>query len=189
MSKPITNTLIAVGFVVAAVAPVGAQTATPSTPAGGQVSHMATMHHDMRGHDEKRPFSRPTERVEARLAYIRTALKITDAQQPQWDAFANLLRKEAAEREKQLQEWHARMAQRSEQREHRRPTAIERIEREQQFHATAIRKLNERLEVEKPLYAALTKEQKQIADQLLAPHGHHGMSRQGMGRGKRRWGA
>ncbi len=189
MNKLITNTLIAAGFAVAAAAPAGVQTATPSAPDGGQVSHAARMHDITRGHDERRPFSRPTERVEARLAYIRTALKITDAPPPRWDAVANLLRKEEAEREEQMQEWHARMAQRSEPCEHRRPTAIERIEREQQFHVTVIRKLNERLEVERPLYAALTAEQKQIADELLVPHGYHGMSRQGMGRGKRRWGA
>ncbi len=147
------------------------------------------MHHEMRGHHEKRPFSRPTERVEARLAYMKTALKITDAQQPQWDAFANMLRKQSAEREKRMGEWRARMAQSSEQREHRRPTAIERMEREQQFHAAAIRKLNEQLEVERPLYAALTGEQKQVADELLVSHGHRGKSGQGMKHGNRRWGA
>jgi hypothetical protein len=36
-------------------------------------------------------------------------------------------------------ELHARMAQDSMQCGHRRPTAVERMEREQQFHAAAIR--------------------------------------------------
>jgi hypothetical protein len=189
MNKLIANTLITVGFAAAVVAPVGAQTATPSAPDGGQASHGARMHHVMRGHDEKRPFSQPTERVEARLAYIKTALKITDAQQPQWDAFANWMRKQATEREKWMGEWHARMAQSSKQREHRGPTAIERMEREQQFHAAAITRLNELLEVERPLYAALTSEQKQVADELLVSHGHRGGSGQGMQHGNRRWGA
>jgi hypothetical protein len=31
------------------------------------------------------------KRIEARLAYLRTALKITDAQQPQWNANADVL--------------------------------------------------------------------------------------------------
>ncbi|HET7159853.1 MAG TPA: Spy/CpxP family protein refolding chaperone, partial [Burkholderiales bacterium] len=39
---------------------------------------------------------KPSERVEARLAYARTALKITPAQQSQWESFANVLRKHAA---------------------------------------------------------------------------------------------
>src|SRR4051794_870953 len=42
-----------------------------------------------------RRFTMPSERVEARLAYARTALKITDSQQSQWDNFANVLRKHA----------------------------------------------------------------------------------------------
>ena len=139
----------------------------------------------MKGHHEKRPFSQPTERVEARLAYLKTALKITDAQQPQWDAYAGFLRNEAAEREKRMGEWHARWARGGEKREHHRPTAIERIEREQQFHAAAIHRLNAQLEVEKPLYAALSSEQKQVADQVLGSHGRGGMRghRRGMQRG------
>src|SRR5688572_29639028 len=44
---------------------------------------------------ERRAFSLPSERVEARLAYARTALKISDAQQTQWESFANVLRKHA----------------------------------------------------------------------------------------------
>ena len=180
MSKLIISTLIAAGL--AAAVPAGAQTAAPV--AGSQASHAPGMH---RGHDTKRAFSKPTERIEAKLAYLKTALKITDKQQPQWDAFANLQRKQAAEREKRMDEWHARMAQGSGQREHHRPTAIERLERMQQFHAEGIRRLNEQLEVQKPFYAVLTNEQKQVADELLAPHGsRHG---HGMKHGDRRMGA
>src|SRR5579862_7513307 len=168
MSKLIISTLIAIGL--AAAVPAGAQTAAPA--AGSQASHMPGMH---QSHDTKRAFSKPTERIEAKLAYLKTALKITDKQQPQWDAFANLQRKQAAEREKRMEEWHARMAQGSGQHERHRPTAIERLERMQQFHAEGIRRLNEQLEVQKPLYAVLTSEQKQVADQLLPPHdGPHG---------------
>jgi len=50
----------------------------------------------------QRAFSMPSERVEARLAYIRTALKITDAQQPRWSAFADTLRKQASAMDKQV---------------------------------------------------------------------------------------
>jgi len=187
MNKLILNTLITVGLAAAAVAPAGAQTATPSAPDSGQASHGARMHHAMGGHHEKRPFSRPTERVEARLAYIKTALKITDGQQPQWDAFAGFLRTQAAEREKRMGEWHARKERGSERHEHRRPTAIERMERAQEFHAAAIHRLNEQLEVEKPLYAALSSEQKQVADQVLGSHGHGGMHGHGMKHGNRHW--
>ena len=52
---------------------------------------------------DERPFTRPTERVEARLAYLKTALKIANAQQSQWDAYADLVRKNAQEMEQRLQ--------------------------------------------------------------------------------------
>jgi len=43
--------------------------------------------------DQTAASDRDQERVEARLAYLKTALKITDAQQSQWDAFASVMRK------------------------------------------------------------------------------------------------
>jgi len=171
MNKLLANALIIAGFTAATAVPVGAQTRTPPASDVRQATHDTRMRHR---YDDKRPFSRPTERVEARLAYIKTALKITAAQQPLWDAFAKVARKQAAEREKRMEEWHARVAQSSAQREHRRPTAIERMEREQQFHTVAIGVLNERLEVEKPLYASLTSEQKQVADEVLVSRGRRG---------------
>ena len=188
MNKLVANALIAVSLTAAAIAPAGAQTTTPSAPGSGQASQGMRMHPAMAGRDDRRPFSRPTERVEARIAYIKTALKITDAQQPLWDSFANLMRKQASEREKRMGEWRAHMAPNSAPREHRRPTAIERMEREQQMLATASRMLNERLDVEKPLYAALTSEQKRVADEILASHGHRGGFGQRMRHGNQGWG-
>ena len=147
------------------IALVSAATAVAAAPAAVQ---------GRPGH-EARPFSRPTERVEARLAYIRTALKITDAQQPQWNAFADGARKLAAEREKTMNEWREkRMAQR--QGEHQRPSLIERLGRAQQMHAAAIARLNETLAVLKPLYESLSPEQKKVADVVLVPQ-------RGFGRG------
>ena len=140
---------------------------------------------------EARPFSRPTERVEARLAYIRTALKITDAQQPQWNAFADSLRQGAAEREKKMQEWWQKMAQRHQgaaqgkpRGEHPHPSVIERMQFAQKMHAEAIEHINARLAAVKPLYDSLSAEQKKVADVVLAPEhrghgfggGHHGMA-------------
>ena len=66
------------------------------------------------------------------------------------------------------------MAQRTER---RRATSIDRLERQQQQYTAAAARLNEQLAVQKPLYAVLTSEQKQVADQLLSPRGRHGKSR------------
>jgi len=124
----------------------------------------------------RRAFRSPSERVEARLAYMRTALKITDAQQPQWESFANVLRKHARNMDERIQQ------RRAQAKDAPRPdegsvTAIERLERTQQRMAAQSARLNDVLGAAKPLYAALSPEQKQVADQML--------SRQGQRRGHR----
>ncbi len=119
---------------------------------------------------EDRPFSRPTERVEARLAYIKTALKITDAQQTQWNAYADAVRKNAKDADQRMQSWRDQHRA-GDRRRAERPNAIERLERLQSFHADAVTRLNDLLAVEKPLYAALSPEQKRVADVVLVPGG------------------
>lgn len=127
--------------------------------------------HGMRHHDGKRAFTQPSERVEARLAYIRTALKITDSQQAQWNAFAETLRKQAGGADQRMQEFRAQREQRATR---EKPNAIARLEQEQQRHAAAATRINERLAVQRPLYAALSAEQKAVADEVLAPRSRHG---------------
>jgi len=133
-----------------------------------------------------RPFSRPTERVEARLAYAKTALKITDAQQPQWDAYANQVRKIAQDLEQRFKS--RRSEGQSGRPQAQQLNAIERLERAQSFHAEAVTRINQILAVEKPLYAALSPEQQKVADEVLKPRSHsrHGREqggRSGYGRG------
>jgi hypothetical protein len=141
------------------------------------------------GRHEPRAFSQPTERVEARLAYVKTALKITDAQQAQWNAYADLQRKQAAEREAKMREWRSKMADHRKQmaenkgaHEHARPSAVERLDRAQKMHAHAIERLNAQLAAIKPLYASLSDEQKKVADVVLVPQ-HRGGRFGGRGHG------
>ncbi len=171
MNKLMMSALIAAGFATA-VPLTMAQTANPA-PGASQGQHAQRFHHD------KQAFSLPSERVEARLAYVKTALKITAAQQAQWDAYAGVVRKQAKEADARMQERRTKMAANTER---KRPTAIERLERQQAFMATASTRIGERLIVQKPLYAALSPEQQQIADKVLAEgrggkrggHGRHG---------------
>src|SRR5262249_13692538 len=86
MNKLIASALVSIGL-AAAVPAVFAQTAGATDPAGAPAGQQ---------HAERRPAMSMSERVEARLAYLRTALKITSAQQTQWDAYANVQRKHAA---------------------------------------------------------------------------------------------
>ncbi|MGP1609593.1 MAG: hypothetical protein ACTS5G_02720, partial [Burkholderiales bacterium] len=83
MNKLMMSALIAAGFATA-VPLAMAQTANPA-------SGVAQGQHAKRFHHGNHAFSLPGERVEARLAYIKTALKITAAQQAQWDAYAGVM--------------------------------------------------------------------------------------------------
>lgn len=168
MNKLIMSALAAAGLAVAAPLAM-AQTA-------GQAPGAAQGHHAQRFHHDKQAFRLPGERVEARLAYLRTALKITDAQQAQWDAFAGVMRKQAGEADARIKARRDNMAANAER---KRPNAIERLERRQEHMARASTLIGERLAVQKPLYAALTPEQQQIADQVLASGGKHGAKRGG----------
>jgi LTXXQ motif family protein len=174
MNKQMAVVLLSMGAALMTALPAMAQTdpvyaaaQTPQPQGEGQ-------------RHERRVFSTPGERIEARLAYVRTALKISDAQQAQWNAFADTLRRHAAAADKQIQGWRENMKQRAEPGQ---PSAIERLERRQQQLAAAAARISERLAVQKPLYAVLTAEQKQIADQVLAPRGGHDRMRH---RGMRR---
>ena len=151
MNKLVLSTLIAAGFAAA----VPSAMAQQAGPAQGR--------HAQRHDHGQQAFVLPGERVEARLAYIKTALKITPAQQPQWDAYAGVMRRQATEADARIKAHREQMTAGG---EHKRPNAIERLERRQAFMATAATRIGERLAVQKPLYAALSSEQQQVADRL-----------------------
>ena len=174
MNKLIATTLVSIG-IASAVPAVLAQTAPAADAGRGQFTQ--------RQH-EQRAFRKPTERVEAQLAYIQTALKITPAQKPQFDAYADVRRKQAAAMDRRFEERRAQMAQAGER---KRPNAVERHERQRDRMVLATQRLNELVAVEKPLYAALSPEQQRVADEVLAQRGRaHGgrfQHRGGFGRG------
>jgi hypothetical protein len=104
-------------------------------------------------------------RIEGRIAYLRTELKITDAQAPLWEKVATVLR----ENDKARRDAFTAMRGARDQ----KPTALERLDRRQKMaeqQAASTAKLRTALE---PLYAAMTDEQKKDADQLLAGGDRH----------------
>jgi hypothetical protein len=115
----------------------------------------------------KREFRLPSERVEARLAYARTALKITPEQEAQWNAFAEVSRRHAKAADERIKAFREQRAQQEGPRE--RPNAVQRLERRQQMLATQAQRLSEVIAAAKPLYAVLSPEQKATADELLTP--------------------
>src|SRR5690606_31876467 len=90
----------------------------------------------------------PSERMEARLAQLKSALKITPEQDPQWNAFADTLRKQARAADERIQ------ARRAKVKDGKRApmTAIERLERRKAFLAAAAARTDELLAAARPLY-------------------------------------
>jgi hypothetical protein len=168
MDKLLIATLFTAGLATAMPAAV-AQTAAPETKA--PQSRQAE-----KGRHAKHGFRLPSARVEARLAYLHTALKITDAQKPQWENFAAVMRKHAREADKRIQERRTRMAEGAKRQQ---LGAFERLERRQKAMAARAQRLDALVTAGKPLYAAFTPEQKQVADELLGArqgrggHGRH----------------
>ena len=102
--------------------------------------------------------------VEGRLAFLKTELKITDAQMPQWEQFASSYRVVG----KAMGEGHGRMMHGA-----MNATLPERLEAEEKKltgHLDAIRTLRQGL---MPLYSVLSEEQKKLADGFL----HHPLGR------------
>jgi hypothetical protein len=120
-----------------------------------------------------RHFRLPSERIEPRLAYLKTALNITDAQSKQWNAFADVLRKEAKDRDAKITAMRAKFEA---DKDKPRPevSVIDRMERHEKMMTDAAASLSEVLAATKPLYAVLSDDQKQTADELLAHRGGHG---------------
>jgi hypothetical protein len=105
-------------------------------------------------------------RIEGRIAFLRTELQITQEQAQLWDTVANVLR----ENDRAVRE---SFAQRP--RHDAGTTALDRLERRQksaELQAASAAKLRNALA---PLYAAMSDDQKKNADQLLAGRSHRRM--------------
>jgi hypothetical protein len=101
----------------------------------------------------------PFEHAEGRIAFLKTELRITDAQTPQWNAFADTLRANA----KSHQAMHEQMAKGG------MPSSwLERLAFQQKAMSTRLDGLKALETAAKPLYAVLTDDQKKLADQLLS---------------------
>ena len=101
----------------------------------------------------------PFEHVEGRIAFLKAELKITDAQTPSWNAFADTLRANA----KAHQAVHEQMTKGG------MPSSwLDRLAFQQKALTTRLDALKALETAARPLYAVLTDEQKTLADRLLA---------------------
>ncbi len=100
--------------------------------------------------------------IAGRIAYLKAELKITPAQQPQFDKVAQAMRDSATEREKAFADMRGQRGQTQ--------TAVDRLEARSKMTQLRAREDQRYLAAFKPLYDSLSADQKQAADQLLTPH-------------------
>jgi LTXXQ motif family protein len=143
----------------------GGPSMMPGASAGGMpMMDMMRMMMGQDGMGGMRMMAAMAGHVEGRLAFLKTELKITDAQLPLWNAFAQAARENAKAMEEMMQGGMMGMSQSG--------TLPERLalrEKMMAAHLEALRKLKTSVD---PLYAALSDEQKKTADTLvLSPMG------------------
>ena len=139
--------------------PPGAAASGPGMQGGGMP--MRGMMRMMMGEDEMpgmRMMAAMAGHVEGRLAFLKTELKITDAQLPLWDAVADVIRANARSM-RSMAEGMMGSAQTA-----ALPDRLAAREKMMSAHLEALRKFKAAID---PLYAAFSDEQKKTADELL----------------------
>jgi hypothetical protein len=107
----------------------------------------------------------PPSHIEGRIAFLKTELKITDAQAPQWNAFADVLRQLDKARRDRWEQMHAAGAA--------QPNALERLQRRETMAEARAQQVKQYASAFRPLYVVLSDDQKKTADELLAGRERH----------------
>jgi hypothetical protein len=124
---------------------------------GGDMKSMMSMMHDMMAMMSAQS-GMMAAHVEERITALRTELKITDAQAPQWNRFADALRGVA----KAMNTMHQQMMM-QDGKATTLPEAVARSRTMMGAHLESLKALEEALQ---PLYASLSPEQKKVADTM-----------------------
>jgi hypothetical protein len=131
----------------------------PHQPAGSAAMPMPMMRMMMGHHD----MPMMAKHIEGRLAFLKTEIKITDAQLPLWNAFAQAMRDDASTMQATP---HPMMGMNKAE---TLPDKLAARETRLAARLEALRKLKAAVD---PLYATLTAEQKKAADEImLSPMG------------------
>jgi hypothetical protein len=135
----------------------------PGMPGGAMAGAgdmpMMGMMRMMMGRDGMAGMSMMAEHVEGRLAFLKTELKITDAQLPLWNAVADAIRANAKSMGETMSGGMMGSSQTA-----TLPEKLALREKMMTTHLEALRRLKTAVD---PLYAALSPEQKKSADELL----------------------
>jgi LTXXQ motif family protein len=134
----------------------------------GDMSHMMPM---MRMMGMMGPGMATIDHVEGRIAFLRTELKITEAQASAWNSFADALRTNA----NRLGEVRASMMAQRPAGQPPAPTLAERLDVQERWLAARLEGTRTLKSALTNLYGVLSDDQKKTADELLTPHVGMGM--------------
>jgi periplasmic protein CpxP/Spy len=126
---------------------------TPA-PANSSAAQSEARHHAMQR-------MLPGQLVDGRIAFLKAELKITPAQETQWQQVAGAMHENADSLDQAIKT----------ARQDRGPMdAVKRLAQREQFAKVRAENDARLLEAFKPLYASLSPEQQQMANQLVVPH-------------------
>jgi hypothetical protein len=143
-------------FAAAAAPPAGDPTAArPSTTTSGlsATTHHPGVHHNMVG------------KVEQRITDLHARLQITQAQQPQWDQFIQVMRDNAQSMDQTFQHRVQTMPA---------MTATENMQSYAQLASTNAEDVQKLVPAFQALYDTMSDTQKRTADQVFRDDAHHG---------------
>jgi hypothetical protein len=104
------------------------------------------------------------QHIDGRLAFLKTEIKITPDQEQLWDAFASTIRDNAQSMQDRCSEM---MSQTENKDEQSWPPLPERLDKREQMLEAKLEALRSTNKALKPLYDALSDEQKKSADELI----------------------
>jgi hypothetical protein len=104
----------------------------------------------------------PGRHIDGRLAFLRTELRITDAQSPLWDRVAAVLRERAAKMDATI------AARRQAPSDGTRPDLLGRLDARIRFGESRTESARAFLVAFRPLYESMSDEQKKTAEELFA---------------------
>src|SRR6267378_5389022 len=154
LRTPFLAAALFTGVAAIGLAPVFAQTAP--APANSTAAPSEARHHAMAR-------MMPGQFVDGRIAFLKAQLKITPAQEAQWQQVEAAMRENA----KTLDQTIATARQ-----NHGNTDAVQRLELHEQFAKVRVDNDARLLAAFKPLYASLSPEQQQMANQLVGAHHH-----------------
>jgi periplasmic protein CpxP/Spy len=140
-------------FLPVAAAAQSSPTPTAATPQGAQPPAMSSpiAGHPVAGKNAE-------ERVERRIAQLRTQLRITPAEQQQWDQFAGVMRENARD----MDQIFIQRAQKLDT-----MTALQNMQSYEQLAEAHAQHLQKLVSAFQNLYDAMPEQQRQLADQVF----------------------